>query len=371
MADVVPGSAPLLATCLRGEPLNACNPACLSSIDWPSLLKEAEAHGILLLVHEALTTGGIEVPDFFREAAIAQWVSMQMLTTGLQSALTLLDGIEVMPLKGPLLSESLYGDIALRYSNDLDLLVHPNNFAQAEAILLANEFTAAEKDDYHCKFTRDNLIIELHHDLASPRGLPFDVNGVWVRSAPASFRDRPIRVMSQFDRALYLCLHGLKHSFTRLIWIADIERALIEINKAPSGIDSLIQFARELDLQAALFVACEAVRSTLGLPSEIEAHLKRYPMQTNAARRAAQLLLEENVPAGDDPEIWGFYLEFETGFRSRWRRRLGFFTPTVEDRKWVAGKGLPRAFAPLLRPFRLLKKYGMGRAWSLLFPRRS
>ena len=44
--------------------------------------------------------------------------------------------IEVLPLKGPVLAEALYGDVTMRAYNDLDLLVRRENFHRAEVLLL-------------------------------------------------------------------------------------------------------------------------------------------------------------------------------------------------------------------------------------------
>lgn len=94
---------------MRGQPLVSD-----TSTDWPRLLDEARDHGLLTLLHESLVASGIAVPEFFHEAAIAQWASAQILAAGLESTLDALKGITVMPLKGPMLAEELYGDPALR-----------------------------------------------------------------------------------------------------------------------------------------------------------------------------------------------------------------------------------------------------------------
>jgi Uncharacterised nucleotidyltransferase len=363
MAEAIATAHPLLIACLRNEPLDR---ALNGAIDWPTLLEQAQIHRLLPLLHESLSNAHMEVPAFFKEAAIAQWASSQILAAALESTLALLAEIEVMPLKGPVLAESLYGDIALRPSDDLDLLVRREDFARAESILLQNRFNPTdETDDYHRMFQRNNLIIELHFDLASPRGLRFDVNEIWNRSEPAEFRGRSIRVMSGSDRALYLCLHGLKHGFMRLVWISDVDRALRQ-----SEPEEVFQLAQQQNLELVLFIGCEVVQETLGLPPTIEIELNREPEMAATARRAATLLLEGAIPSINGPEVWSFYLQIEAGTRQRWRRRLSFFTPTVEDYKWAAAARVPGVFAPLVRPFRLLKKHGVARAWNLFFPGR-
>lgn len=359
MALGINAAHPLLLTCMRGAPLTPTGP-----IDWALLHEQARDHGLLTLLHESLIASGVAVPEFFREAAIAQWASAHLLAAGLESTLDALNGVPVMPLKGPMLAEALYGDPALRPSNDLDLLVRKEDFSHAEALLLNQGFEAEEDtDDYHRVFQRGNLTVELHYDLASPRGLRFDVGEVWSRSTQTEYRFHPVRTMSAEDRAVYLCLHGLKHGFTRLIWIDDVARS---IRAVPAKM--LFQFAREQNLNLPLAIGCEVVRATIGLSPDITRELERNPRQVESARRGAQMLLAGSVPELDGPEIWSFYLQIETGARQRWRRRLSFFVPTVEDHKWAKAHGVPQSLIPVTRPFRLLKKHGLARAWNLLFP---
>lgn len=350
---------PLLLACVRGEPLKPSEP-----VDWPLLLSEARDHGLLTLLHESLAASGIAVPEFFHEAAVAEWASAHLRATRLESTLDALDGVTVMPLKGPMLAEALYGDAGLRSSNDLDLLVHERDVPRAEFLLLRGGFQAQEGDDdsYHHTFQRGDVTVELHFDLAPPDGLHFNVDDVWSRSIQAEFRSHPVRTMCSEDRAVYLCLHGLKHGFTRLMWIDDMSRS---IRAVPAG--ELFRFAREQGLERPVAIGCQVVRATLGLPPEVEVELDRDPQQAASTQQAAQLLLAGAIPAIQGP---GFVLlQMETGVRQRWRRRLGFFAPTSEDHRWADTHGVPRALTLVTRPFRLLAKHGFVRAWKIFFPK--
>lgn len=143
--------------------------------------------------------------------------------------------------------------------------------------------------------------MELHYGLASPRGLRFDASNVWRRSVDAEFHARPVRAMSAEDRAVYLCLHGLKHGFTRLVWIDDVARA---VRAVPH--EKLFRFTQKQNLGLPVAIGCEVVRATLGLPLKITSELERDPRLTETAQHAARLLLAGAVPEINGPEVWSF-----------------------------------------------------------------
>src|SRR5579862_128567 len=213
--------AALLITSLRGLPI-----IIPPEIDWQVLRRLAEENGVLALLHLLLATAGAEIPDFFTAAAMASRSSAERLASELEGVLQGFAerGIEVLPLKGPAMALALYGDATIRSCKDLDLLVRRADYSDAERFLLDRGFTAKPLDEYHAKFLRRDLLVELHLEVASPLYFSFNTEKVWSRSHPDRFRGKPARVMCDEDIILYLCLHGLKHRFSRLIWILDLAR---------------------------------------------------------------------------------------------------------------------------------------------------
>ena len=53
--------------------------------------------------------------------------------------------INTLVLKGPILGANLYGDVSLRTSGDLDILIPIQDLEKAEKLLLMQGY---EKDDY-------------------------------------------------------------------------------------------------------------------------------------------------------------------------------------------------------------------------------
>jgi hypothetical protein len=358
--------AALLISCLRGQPFTV-----LQDLGWQVLLELAEAHGVLLLLDQAFRERHVHTPDFFATAVRKHLDVVARFAAELEELLKQLakEGIEVLPLKGPVLAEALYGNVTMRSCDDLDLLVRREDFPRAGQLLLDLGFAARTAgDDYHRKFLREGVLVELHYGVASPRSFPFDLDGVWDRARSEQFRDQPMRVMSDGDLVLFLCLHGLKHGFSRLIWISDLARALESVRN--DGAQELAKHAQRQGLEQALLIGCQIVREVLPqqLPSEMEALLTESPQAAERARHAVKRLFSEGTGANNDPEIWGLYLQTEGSARQRWRRRLSFLMPTAGDYAWAERHRIYRGLMPAIRPFRLLHKYGASRAWRILFP---
>jgi len=138
-------------------------------------------------------------------------------------------GVKVIVLKGALLAEAVYGDVALRPMADVDLLVPRADLAKAGAVLLdmggahlkQHNQTApavgAQREDVepgremkrHALpvLVRD-LAVEIHWTIVSPTG-PFriDAAGLWDRARPALIAGVEVLSLSPEDLLLHLCLH--------------------------------------------------------------------------------------------------------------------------------------------------------------------
>jgi hypothetical protein len=357
--------AALLITCLRGLPFNLP-----SDTDWRALLALAQENGVLLLVDRLLLASGAHVPGFFRNAAQEYRVAAESLGAALETLLQDFaeQGIEVLPLKGPALALALYGDAALRQSNDIDLLVRRDDFSNAEALLLGRGFdTLGAASEHDRRFLRGELLVELHFELASPRFFPFDIDSIWGRSRRSDFRGKPARAMSKGDLVLYLCAHGLKHGFSRLIWILDFAHALQGCETCEY--QELVKQAHRQGLRPWLMIGCEVVRTMFPqqLPAALDAEITRSPVALECARGAAARLftVDQQVVVND---YRSFYLQAEPDPLKRWRYRLRYLMPTYTDYLWARRHRISPWLMVILRPFRLLEKYGLSRVWQILFP---
>lgn len=142
-------------------------------LDFEALETLLREQGMLGLIGRRLRdTARLKVPSSFCNhledytlAARRQGLYQQMLTTRLIAALEEED-IRVLPLKGPLLGERLYGDIGARVSADIDLLVSESDLPRAIAIVVALGY------ERRSHASPNTLRHALHERLVHPSGLP-------------------------------------------------------------------------------------------------------------------------------------------------------------------------------------------------------
>ncbi len=117
-------------------------------------------------------------------------------------------------------------------------------------------------------------------------------------------------------------------------------------------------------------IGCEVVRVMLPgrLPEALDAIIAEAPETAKRARQVAESLFAEGLEVVNDHKIRSFYLQTERSGRWRWRCRMSYLLPTVEDCRWAERHRINRRLLPVLRPFRLLRKYGPLRAWRVIFP---
>lgn len=201
---------------------------------WPDILTLAQRHGVGPALYYGCVRAGVQaaIPpaalhalrtSYHRNAAR----NMQMQHE-LARVLALFEQqrIPVIPLKGAYLAEAVYGSIALRTMQDIDLLVRADDVPQAWAGLerlgydpMRPVHLEAERA-YHFHlppFVKKNALpLELHWQLTA-RAAPFaiPINALWERSQPGRIAGFPVRCLAPEDLMLYLCIHLVyAHMFT-------------------------------------------------------------------------------------------------------------------------------------------------------------
>jgi hypothetical protein len=353
------------------------------SQDWPRLLTLADEQGILALLTKRL--GGLgegrggtrfelvspEIRQQLRDAARARTLFTLSLTAELFRVLdrfaTL--GIGVLMTKGPVLSARCYGDPGLRQYTDLDLVLRDADVARATEAMMALNYepkvplkaieAGKAPGEYVFSQRGTKLLVELHTERTfryHPR--PLSVENLFARRALVRFDGHDVPALSTEDELLLICIHGAKHFWERLMWIADVAAL---VSRQSIDWDRAMSAAREVQAQRMLRVGLLLAANVTGarLPSRVLEELLR---DAPAARIAEQVA--RRLPVVDD-EPFGllgralFRIRMRGGFPPgiAYLLRLSL-SPTEED--WVAGaeESRPRALDAISRPFRLARKYG-------------
>ncbi len=257
-----------------------------SPLDWPGILEQADRHGIVPLLYDHLQG----MPDAgIPEAALTELAhrSRKRLVWNLclhREQVSLLGefnrtGIPVMPLKGFLLADMLYGDLALRPMCDIDLLVRPEDLAKGEQALLRSGYIRlhqpeVEVDLYHYSYTKDgeggaNVLVELHWDLAKSHAARLDVREVWRSASRGTWEGQEIWTMALPDLFLYLCLHAVKDGLGSLRLLVDIALTIERFGKILPW-EELVGKIRAAQIRMPVYLSLLQGREFLGAPVPVE-----------------------------------------------------------------------------------------------------
>lgn len=217
-----------------------------NDISWHGLIKLADQHGVIPLLHRALGSvhGSISEDQMERISRLHQTNLHRSLFLA-RELIRILDalneaGIEVLPYKGVTVAETIYGDMALRQPGDIDLLIRPSDFSRARQVLGQLGYkphetlsAAAERaylrSGYECAFDgpAGSNLLELQWAL-QPRFYSVDLNveDLFARAVPVTVAGRNLRTLSPEDLLIVLSLHAAKHVWARLIWLCDIGRIM-------------------------------------------------------------------------------------------------------------------------------------------------
>ena len=203
----------------------------LSEADWDDLLQQSARHGITPLFYHRLRTFHPDIPippnimGRLRQAYLENAARNLRLYHNLCKVLNILhrDSIPVITLKGAHLAELVYGNRALRFMGDLDLLVQKDDLMRVDALLLEMGCTPTvlkrimgkDNNEFVYVMPKRDVIVEIHWSIL-PSMLPFtiDTDGQWERSRPVLIAGVDAAVLCPEDLLLHLCLHaGCTHGF--------------------------------------------------------------------------------------------------------------------------------------------------------------
>ncbi|HEU0298254.1 MAG TPA: nucleotidyltransferase family protein [Longimicrobium sp.] len=358
----------------------AAEELALHGVDWDEFLALAGRNRLLPLAHRLLGDRP-GVPDEVRAAlrtayarngrqALALSGRLRVVAEAMEAA-----GVRALAYKGPALAVRAYGHLALRTCSDLDLLVAPRDVDAAARVLEAGGYHAAWRltpaqdalfrrvdGDYPFVHGETGELVELHCRISSARfcaELP--AAELIARARPVPIGGGEVAAPADDDLFLALCLHGAKHRWARLEWLA---AAAALARRAELDLDGALDRATGIGARRTVLLALLLFRDALGMPptESIDRTLAADPPLAELAAEARGLWLRADADEYDAPGKVRFNFRLRDGAADRVRYAARWlFTPTPEDWAWLA---LPDALAPLhrlLRPLRLAARHRPGR----------
>ena len=318
----------------------------LGYLDWASVLAGARFHGILPLVYLHLSqSGAAPVPAHIFSAICDAWRAGAARNMHLSAELIRIidalqaDGIRAVPFKGPTLAALAYGKLSLRESWDLDIFVEQNRVWDARDTLARCGYRASlpadTRDESLLRTGKDitlvhsktGVTVELHWAFTSPAfGCHFDSQVVWRRVGVVDFAGRSIAAFHMEDLALILAIHGARHCWDQLKWIADLGA----LSAAHTEIDwpRVLAQAEAIGCRRILFVALLLVHDVLSapIPETVLARARRDGTATALAGDAARLISENRTLSMSEEYV------FQLRIREKARDRLSVFLAFIRGR---------------------------------------
>jgi hypothetical protein len=369
---------PLLLECCAPRPSGERITALLAQKpNWKVLFSLAEEHGVISQLHSQLRSFGDasipeEIEKSLRERHRAQLLFTLSMTAELFRLLEKLHSanVETIIVKGPVLSMRAYGDPGLRQYVDLDFLLRARDLLLATKAFVdcgyepdvPIEAIEAGKipGEYLFMKPETRLLVELHTEHTFryfPRPLPME--DYFARATTVALDGIHVPALSAEDEFVVICIHGAKHFWERLMWVADVAAMAAGNTKLDWKI--VKESARAVGAERMVNVALRLVEQLLH--TEIPAAIKDAVSQDHATIRICERIATWLPYAGYAPPRLAQRALFRMGMRGgliagpAYLFRLSL-SPTEED--WVEGAETKRSWLSdaVRRPFRLLKKYG-------------
>ncbi|MBN1422754.1 MAG: nucleotidyltransferase family protein [Planctomycetes bacterium] len=350
-------------------------------IDWEALIATARAQCVMPLLYRAIAD---HAPDLASESAIAEMRAHfcasarhnLLLAEELIEILGLLErhGIPAIPLRGPALAEALYGDVALRHFRDLDVLVRRRDFERAGELVGGRGFrplhgAALPADVIFFRaertFVREpgRMHLDLHWAIEREYfPSASEPASLWRRAERATLEGRETLSLSAEDLLILLCMHGAKHNWGRLAWIADVA----ELLRARRDLDwaRILERASARGARRMVLLGLRLARDLLAadVPGDVAQRAAADPRARALAARVRDRLrggAAEPDGASEDPL-------FLLACFDRPRDQARFlFDRLTEPTPWLCARiPLPRPLRFLyraIRPIEVAGRYGLTR----------
>jgi len=356
------------------------------NIDWRYTLTQAAQHRIIPLVCHSLSEicperVPAEVLKQMREHSSFSAHYNLYRTGELIKLLRLFEvnGIAALPFKGPVLALAAYGNLALRDYGDLDILVRPQDVLKTKRILLGCGYRlvsqpGSRKEPRFSQRNKDIIFdrhdgrvrVELHWRLTGRHfDFPLDLNSLWAAPETIPLAGSEVRTLAPEDLLLYLCMHGSRHGWERLLWICDVA----ELLRTHPGMDweSLARKSSRLGSRRTLALGLILARDVSGLelPEDVWRTVKIEPDMESLALRLRESLFQHKE--GD--RSLSYWHEIHLRMRERnWDRlrlRLHYLrrylrlaiVPNERDHAMLVLPSTMLFLYYLIRPVRLIRTF--------------
>lgn len=352
-------------------------------VDWDLLMANAMRHRLMpALYHNLKAISAATPPEVL--AQLREFFNLNarrslFLTHELTRLLSLMQsqGIQAIPFKGPVLATYAYSNLAFRQFDDLDILVPKSQVLRARQLLEQKGFRdRIERDGQQLEqqlrsgfaFTlerEDGLVtVDLHWTFNAPGfSFRFEADSVWEQLSSVTMLGKPVKVLPLETTLLLHCVHGAKHEWERLEWIA----VLNEMIRARPELDWewVFEQAERLGGQRMLLLGLKLASDLFGnaLPSRVLLRIREAPMIGQLAAEVRRGLFDHSNPEVREAGRFAFHLKAREHWRDKGRLLVyvlgSKLAPNRRDRERIPLPPFLSFSYYLTRPLRLMREYGL------------
>jgi hypothetical protein len=228
--------------------------------------------------------------------------------------------ISILHLKGPVLSQRIYGDPTYRYYRDFDIMVSPEEVGNAFSILIERGFNPNYFDWPESKRKQKAIIkyinqtsfyhpehgitLELHWKLFHREYLERKEEEKLIQenTTLVLISGREFKTLSPELDLVFLVIHGGLHAWARLKWLLDIHEF---INRVNFNRDQLLHFVKLFRVENYFALVDALLRHNFQNPKlqEYQVYLKPYTFRYTESR----INSGSPNPYDDQKSFWGYY----------------------------------------------------------------
>lgn len=283
--------------------------------------------------------------------------------------------IPIIPYKGTALSQQIYGDIGLRISSDIDIIVRRQDAFRAKALLISRGYTPeiCLTPDQDNKFIQVRCEYDLHHQHRTTLDIhwqfipyyyldPFEEREIWSGLKVISLEGQDISVLAPEMLIVGLCIHGAKHQWKELKQIGDIA-GIIASDKNINW-ELILKIAREKRIERIISLGLRLAEELMkaDLPTIVSEYIRSDRVVQHLVSSSIDSIFTEKQNKGGDIQEVLYWLSVRECLWDRIRVvALLAFKPNHDDWAYIS---LPGSFSPLyyiIRPIRLAIEYGVKR----------
>lgn len=342
-------------------------------INWGTVLFLAQHHRVIPTIYPKMSGLDMKViPDVimgqFKHEYRSNTYKMLHLCGEMERVCRIFNQNQIrsLMLKGPILAEVLYGDISLRTSKDLDILVPYSSLGEVKRILLSLGYEPDEKPflksrktiEHHISYTHPNknVQIEIHWKLKPNSNNEPSFDEMWERRQVTTGSTCLVNYLGHEDLFFHLVFHGARHGWFRLRWLVDIDRMIRKGVNWSQVLPFMVKYKSFSICSQTLILTSQLLNTPLG--GELA------PIVTNSkGRELAQTaisIIDKIADSGSNPDSSNVHKHFRWYLLSlmtpseKWNYFMALLYPSSKDAKTLPLPGYLHFLYFVLRPFLLV-----------------